>query len=333
MIEKPNIRDEKIIISLQKNYSILVNEIEFLPIGNDASSFAYRVEAKNGNLYFLKLRTNISNLAGLFVPRFLNDRGIRQVIAPIPTRTQRLIAEVDRFALILYPFIAGQAAMSAGMTDVQWREFGCALKQIHMMKLDQNTLRHVRQESFTPKWGKLSRALHEQANTRNFDNPYQKEFARFWREKNQTVQTLLERTERIGKRLQQANLEFVLCHADIHTANVLLTPEQEMFIVDWDETLLAPKERDLMFVSGQDPVPAREENLFLEGYGAVQVNQLALAYYRYEWCVQEIGDYGQRVFLTEEAGEITKQDALERFIELFAQGDVVEVALHTAVEI
>jgi spectinomycin phosphotransferase len=106
-----------------------------------------------------------------------------------------------------------------------------------------------------------------------------------------------------------------------------------MFIVDWDETLLAPKERDLMFVPGQDTIPTREAAMFFDGYGAVQVNQLAVAYYRYEWCVQEIGDYGQRVFLTEEAGEVTKQDALERFIELFSQGDVVEAALHTAVEI
>jgi spectinomycin phosphotransferase len=333
MIEKPDINDERIIASLQENYSILVNEIEFLPIGNDASSFAYRVEAGNGNLYFLKIRTNISNFAGLFVPRFLKDRGIKEVIAPIPAATQSLIAEMDRFALILYPFITGQAAMNVGMTDAQWREFGSVLKQIHTMKLDENTLQYVRQESFIPKWSSLSKALHEQANSRNFDNPYQKEFARFWREKNQIVQTLIERTERIGQHLQQANLEFVLCHADIHTANVLLTPEQEMFIVDWDETLLAPKERDLMFVSGQGTIPAPEEGMFFEGYGAVQVNQLVAAYYRYEWCVQEIGDYGQRVFLTEEAGEITKQDALERFIELFSQGDVVEAALNTAVEI
>ena len=52
MIEKPNIKDEKIITALNENYSIQVSDIEFLPIGNDSSAFAYRVEAKNGNPIF-----------------------------------------------------------------------------------------------------------------------------------------------------------------------------------------------------------------------------------------------------------------------------------------
>jgi hypothetical protein len=33
------------------------------------------------------------------------------------------------------------------------------------------------------------------------------------------------------------------------------------------------------------------------GYGAAAIDPLALAYYRYEWVVQEIGDNGKRVFL------------------------------------
>ena len=40
-----------------------------------------------------------------------------------------------------------------------------------------------------------------------------------------------------------------------------------MFIVDWDDTLLAPKERDLMFVLGEETIETREEQLFFNGYG------------------------------------------------------------------
>ena len=133
----------------------------------------------------------------------------------------------------------------------------------------------------------------------------------------------------MGQRLQKYDLEFVLCHADIHTANILLTQEQELFIVDWDDTLLAPKERDFMFVLGEDTIRTREEQMFFDGYGMVKINQLALAYYRYEWCVQEIGDFGARVFLTKDVGESTKHDAVEGFIKLFSQGDVIAAALNT----
>ena len=333
MIEKPNISDEKIITALNENYPLQISEIEFLPIGNDASAFSYRVEARNEISYFLKIKMNLSNLAGLFVPRFLKDNGMEQVVAPLPTTRQKLFEEMDRFALILYPFIAGTEAMKVGMSDSQWMEFGSTLKQIHITELPSNISQYVRRETFIPKWGSLAKMLHEQVNTRNYDDALQKELSTFWKENNETIQTLIERTEMIGQHLQQTDLEFVLCHADIHTANILLTQEQNMFIVDWDDTLFAPKERDLMFVLGEDTIPTREEQMFFDGYGKVQINQIALAYYRYEWCVQEIGDFGERVFLTKDSGENTKKDSVEGFMKLFSPDDVVENAFNSSIEI
>lgn len=331
MIDKPDIKNEKIIVALHENYSIQVREIEFLPIGNDPSTWAYRVSTETQN-FFLKIRKEISNRAGFLVPRFLQDHGIAQVLVPLPTKEQELWIRVEDFFLILYPFITGKEAMKVGMSDSQWTEFGSTLKRIHSTELPANVAQFVGRENFIPKWSNPAKIFHEQVNTRNFDDPYQKKLATFWKEKNETIQTLIERAELIGKRLQQTDLDFVLCHADIHTANILLTQEQDMFIVDWDDTLLAPKERDLMFVLGEDAIHTREEQMFFDGYGNVKIDGLALAYYRYEWCVQEIGDFGDRVFLTKESGESTKQDAIEGFIKLFSQGDVIEAAFNTSFE-
>jgi spectinomycin phosphotransferase len=332
MIEKPALKDEKIIAALNQNYSIQVNDLDFLPFGNDPSAFSYRVGAKNGDLYFLKVKAKLSNLAVQVVPRFLKDHGIEQVVAPISTNRQKLVYELDGFALILYPFIPGQEAMQVGMSDSQWKEFGSTLKRIHNMKLPSDISQYVKREAFLPNWSAISRELSRQVNTRNYDDPYQKELAIFWKSNHETIQAIIERAETIGKHLAQTDLEFVLCHADIHTANILITDEQAMFIVDWDDTLLAPKERDLMFVLGQETIRTREEHMFFSGYEELEINQLALAYYRYEWCVQEVGDFGARVFLTKDAGDGTKQHAVEGFSKLFAQGDVVEAALNTQVK-
>jgi spectinomycin phosphotransferase len=332
MIEKPDIRDERIITALNENYSVQVSGIEFLPVGNDATAFSYRVEARDGRWYFLKLKTNLSNLAALFVPRFLKDHDIEQIVAPIATRTQKLVEELDGFAFILYPFISGNEAMKVGMSDAQWTEFGSILRQIHSTELPAAISQYVMRETFLPKWSNLAKELHEQVNIRNFDDFYQKELAVFWKKNNETIQTLIERTELIGQNLQRAALEFVPCHADIHTANILVTPDRELFIVDWDDTLFAPKERDLMHVLEENRIHTREERSFFDGYGDVEINQLVLAYYRYEWCVQEIGDYGQRVFLTKDIGESIKQDAVEGFMKLFSRGDVIEAAFNTSFE-
>jgi spectinomycin phosphotransferase len=125
-------------------------------------------------------------------------------------------------------------------------------------------------------------------------------------------------------------VDFVLCHADIHTANILVDGDK-LFIVDWDQPILAPKERDLMFVVGGGEIRSREEELFFEGYGETAVDWLAVAYYRYEWGVQEIGDFGERVFLLAEVSDITREDSVRGFRQLFQPGDVVDTAYQSEV--
>jgi spectinomycin phosphotransferase len=127
-------------------------------------------------------------------------------------------------------------------------------------------------------------------------------------------------------------LEHVLCHADIHTGNVMVGRDGELFVVDWDGPALAPKERDLMFVIGgvvPGVVGAREEDLFFKGYGQVDVNPLALAYYRYAWAVQDVGEYAEQVFLMNDLGDKTREHAVHGFRELFQPGAIVELAFQS----
>jgi spectinomycin phosphotransferase len=290
------------------------------------------VSTETPDVYFLKIRKEISNRAGFLLPRFLQDQGIEQALAPLPTKSYELWTCVEDFFFILYPFVMGTEAMETGMSDSQWTEFGSVLKRIHGTGLSSELLQYLRRETFIPNWSHLARELHKRINTQTFHDPYEKDLASFWMEKNEEIEIVIERAERIGRYLRQADLEFVPCHADIHTANILITPEQDVVIVDWDDTLLGPKERDLMFVLGGDAFQTREERLFFEGYGNVTINGLALAYYRYEWCVQEIGDFGQRVFLTKDLGEGTRQNSVEGFMRLFSPGDVIEAAFGTAFE-
>jgi spectinomycin phosphotransferase len=99
--------------------------------------------------------------------------------------------------------------------------------------------------------------------------------------------------------------------------------------VDWDQPILAPKERDLMFVLGAvggDARTPRQEDLFFQGYGSREIDPLTMAYYRYEWVVQEIGAWGEDVFLRDDVGDETRQDSAVHFRYLFDPGDVVEAA-------
>jgi spectinomycin phosphotransferase len=331
VIEKPNMSDERIITALQENFSIPVVDIEFLPLGLDSSAWSYRIDAENG-IYFLKLRKEIPNPAGILIPRFLKEQGIQQVMAPLSTKNGEAWAGADDFFFILYPFITGERVMDVGMSDAHWVEFGSVMRQLHSTKPHPELLRQIKRETFIPKQLELAKELHAWVKTREYNDPFQKELADFWLENYETIATILERTESLAKRMQATNLEFVLCHADIHTVNVLLTADDKIYIVDWDETLLAPKERDLLFVIGSifnDTSDGRWEQLFFEGYGETKVDPLALAYYRYDWCVEDIGEFAKDVFGRENIGAETKANSIRWFKSLFAQGNSVETALNT----
>src|SRR5262249_28306956 len=149
--------------------------------------------------YFLKIRKEISNPAGFLIPRFLQDHDIVQALAPLRTEKKELWIPLEDFFFILYPFVSGKEAMEIGMSDSQWKELGSTLKRIHSTQLPLELSQNVKRETFNPKWANLANELYKQIHTRNYDDPCQKDLATFWKSKAETIQMILERTEKIGK--------------------------------------------------------------------------------------------------------------------------------------
>ena len=323
MLEKPNLSDGKIAACLRESYGIAAVEIEFLPIGNDATAWAYRVEGEGGAAYFLKVKKGAIYEPSMTIPHFLQDNGIEQAVAPLPTLDGNLWAELEPFALILYPFIDGQSGMEVGLSEAQWIELGKLLRKMHTIRLPDELAAQVRREDFlpAPRWIHIVKGFDAKIPITRYEHPLEQELAAFWMERAGEIRQIVARTEELGRILQNRSLDFVLCHADIHTANVLVTEQSWLHIVDWDQPILAPKERDLMFMMN---TPG--EQLFFEGYGETAVDWTAFAYYRYEWVVQEIGDYAARVFALDDVGEATRWDAVRGFRQLFNPGDVVDEA-------
>ncbi len=103
--------------------------------------------------------------------------------------------------------------------------------------------------------------------------------------------------------------------------------------MDWDETILAPRERDLMFVIGgglrRELVAPRQEELFFQGYGTTTADALAIAYYRYARAVSDLAYLGRQVFFRPDIGPAGKRTAVERFMLLFQPGSNVSQALES----
>ena len=140
---------------------------------------------------------------------------------------------------------------------------------------------------------------------------------------------MLERAEALAQELRVRQPTLVLCHSDVHAANVLVDVGGALYIVDWDEPIYAPKERDLMFPGGAQGFlgygPEEEEVLFYGGYGQVRVDATALAYYRYERIVTDLAIFCEQLLFSTEGGSDRPQ-ALGWAMSNFAQGGTLERA-------
>jgi spectinomycin phosphotransferase len=335
MLEPPaNLSDATLLAAVREQYGLPVTELTFLPLGHDPAAWVYRAVTADATALFLKVRLRVENQPALLVPFALHEQGIEQVVAPLATASGTLHGTAAGYAFIVYPFVAGRAGLDGGMTAEQWQAYGAIMRQIHRADITPALAVMMRRETFVPEWAAMLRRVDALVDEPAPDE-ITDEMALFWREQRPVIRTVLARAEQLGRRLAAANLPLVLCHADAHVNNVLLDTAGTPWLIDWDETMLAPKERDLMFVRGggisRTWAGAANEEAFFAGYGQTDENPLALAYYRYVWAVGDIASYGEQVCLRSDFGAVTRRSGLESLRSQFAPGSIVEIALESEV--
>lgn len=331
MLEKPALPDDRIAAMLRKAYTLRASAIEFLPLGADANTAVYRVAGLDGAAYFLKLRSGAFAEASVTIPYFLRERGIPQIIAPLKTNGGRLWTRLDTYACILYPFIAGRDGFELALSDGQWLEFGQTLKAVHAAVPPARLQKQIAGETFSPFWREQVQKFQAQVEQTHYVDPIAAEMAAFMQSHRAEIDQLVERAAQLGADLQSRALPNVLCHSDIHAGNLLLAENGSLYIVDWDNPIAAPKERDLMFIGGgigdiwNSP---REEALFYKGYGRTEIDHTALAYYRYERIVEDIAAFCDQI-LPSHGSRDDRERGWGFFTGCFQPGEVIEIARKT----
>lgn len=333
MLTKPDIADELIISRLQEEFGLHVTSLTFLPLGADMGSAVYRVVANDGTAYFLKLRKGFNEIV-VTIPLFLKSQGIPEIIAPFETKFNQGWADFGEYKMILYPFIEGKNGFEMELTDQHKQKFGAALKRIHATKIQTKLKSVIPPETFSPYWRERVKEFQRQVETTSFEDPDAAKLAAFIRSRRSEIDRLIERTQELASELHSQSHELVLCHTDVHGANILITDKDEFFVVDWDAPLLAPKERDLMFIGGGiDNIwkSKLDESIFYAGYGKTQVDFPMMAYYRYERVIEDLAAYGEQLLLTDEGGA-DREEAYRRFTGNFEPGQTIEIAQNTETE-
>jgi spectinomycin phosphotransferase len=329
MLEKPDLPEERIAACLRAEYGLSAPQLAFLPLGADLDTAVYRALAKDGTAYFVKLRRGDFSTISLALPKFLSDQGLPCIIPPLSTHSGPLWAALRDYKLILYAFIEGQNAYERGLSEQQWSDFGAALNRIHSIKLPLLLSRRIPREAYAPLWRNKLRSYLALVNETKFRDPLAAALADFIRARQETILDLVRRADRSARGLLERPPHFVLCHADVHAGNILIESSGAFYIVDWDEIILAPKERDLMSIGaglfGAWRAPKEEETLFYRGYGETQINLEALTYYRCERIIDDLAIECEQIFLNGEGGK-DREQAFHWFKSNFQPGNTIELA-------
>ncbi|WP_328329618.1 aminoglycoside phosphotransferase family protein [Kribbella sp. NBC_00382] len=210
---------------------------------------------------------------------YLAEAGVRGVPAPVRTTTGHLWSDRDGKRLSLTPWIPGARAAETGLTTAQWTQYGALLAEVHSQEVP------ARLKALLPplnpinaRMPALARELAQRFATQTPADDLEAELATTWLAHQTAIDALVERAAQLpvpGPR--------VICHADPHLGNVLVTPTQ-LYLIDWDDAVLAPIEQDLLFMLGGmgslGPATPQDQEAFFTGYGPTALDPTRLTYYR-----------------------------------------------------
>jgi spectinomycin phosphotransferase len=334
MSEQPRSIEEQLRTCLQDQYDLIPATVDFLPLGLDYTAGVYRVVSKCGTPYLAKVKSGVIYEPGYFIPSYLHNQGITSVVAPLATKNNSLWVQLENRTVVVYPFIDGDSSWT-GMTDEHWKRVGNTFSKVHQVALPPLGFDLLRKETFNTTeyvgWIRNFESQHIQAQIGESDS--ERELRSAWITHQSVINKAIDSLEKLASVLQKRTFSFVICHADLHPANVLRESTGNVFIVDWDEVMMAPKERDFIFLNEESFYGLSGDSItpFIQGYGTTEIDWNVLTYYKFERAIQDLIAYTEEaLFKDDSAGEKTKANALQAFNELLEDGGEISAAYSAA---
>ncbi|GLV60750.1 spectinomycin phosphotransferase [Dictyobacter sp. S3.2.2.5] len=329
MGERLDVGEDVLAACLDEYYGLTAMELTFLPGGLDYDAAVYRVVSERGEAFLLKITGRELYEASYLVPAYLREQGVEALVAPIATLEGGLWTRLGERTVVVYPFIDGDASWN-GMTEQNWRDVGSIFRQIHQIVPPVGVQGTLRRETFdVGVYVGRMRAFEDRYVRQNGEgrNVPEQVLLASWREQRATIHRVMERLEVLGGILQRQAGPLVVCHADLHPANLIRDRAGHVFVIDWDEVMLALRERDFLFVGEPETGPGGSDRPpFFQGYGEARIDWTALTYYRYERVAQDLIECAQNVFLKEHLSEASKEAEASLFQSLLASGGEIEAA-------
>jgi spectinomycin phosphotransferase/16S rRNA (guanine(1405)-N(7))-methyltransferase len=215
------------------------------------------------------------------------EAGLNFVIAPLLTATGRVAARLsERYSIVVHPYVSGAEAGEDG----EFTNAGDRLAVVDMLiQIHGAQAGKPRVDDFVVPHLDTLQAMVRHTSDAWCSGPYAQRAQELLRTHARDLHALIAAYHGLARRVAAQPERMVITHGEPHAGNVIVTADG-LVLVDWDTALVAPPERDLWDLGGDDAA-------LLDHYAAatgVEIDDAALALYRLWFDLAEVGGYLSR---------------------------------------
>lgn len=275
---------------LTKHWNLHITSLTDVPRQFVAKTFFVKTENKT---YFCKIIDKPLFIDGVVnsLPALVSIHGLgyTRINYPIPTANNDLFIKEDGTLIVLFNFIDAPQNY-----DYDNAILGKTIAEIH--KLSPQITTPIKHEQFEFKHAGIFMKKLDQLSSEAGQDEIATDLHKLIKANYSTIVSAYKQFQIVVENCSNAELDIVVTHGDA-PGNVLVKSPDDIYIIDWDDILLAPAERDLWFmIDKQD---------FMDGYTReipeYKPNQVALDYYllsRYfndmvEYWAEILGDFNE----------------------------------------
>jgi hypothetical protein len=288
--------------ALKRHWSIGAERLDYLPVG--FGSHHWLAVGADGSRWFVSaddLRAGhhagrdpedvfvVLDRAFRTSAALRDDAGLEFVLAPIPSDSGSVLCRLDpRYAIRVEPFVDGAAGEFGEFERrEERRRMGTLLGQLHAASGNVPRGLPCREDFSLAGREALEQAFSE-LDTPWHQGPFAEPARELLRAHAGGVRNRLRAYDQLAGRVRDRPGRWVVTHGEPHSANVIRVAEGGLRLVDWDTTLIAPRERDLWMTLDADLTGWDE---YREVMGSARLNEEVLALYRERWALAEICIY------------------------------------------
>ncbi len=250
-----------------------------------------------------------------------DDAGLEFVLAPIADGDGGVIRRLgSRYAVSVAPFVDGTSGSFGEYETAEERErIGALLGRLHTASgvVEQGLAR--RDDCGIPGRSGLEEALATLGSTWHA-GPFAEPARALLAPRAEELEQRLRDYDVLAARVRRRSASWVITHGEPHRGNVIVVPDGSRLLVDWDTALVAPRERDLLFVLDER---LTGWDAYTSTAGHVELDREALDLYGRRWALGDIGMFAADVLRPHEEDENTTASFgfLRGYLERTGAGD------------